>query len=190
MFQYHWHQGSWVSTPSLWPGIWIGWPPVSREESITRPITMRTKTFILSSRYKISSKFLDICIDAPWKKRLNLFLIADFLYSQTCQTFFLDIFQGHMCMTMTDASKKSRKMHSNLLSVVCLCLSMCLSNKRMNPFETTLLWLTLTLYTEQSWLPLMSSSNDLGLTFKFWALSSRLEDMFLEVIPFNWNDPW
>ena len=28
----------------------------------------------------------------------------------------------------------------------------------------------------------MSSSNDLGLTFKFWALNSRLGDMFLEVI--------
>ena len=34
----------------------------------------------------------------------------------------------------------------------------------------------------QAWLALMSSSNDLGLTFKFWALSSRLGVMFLEVI--------
>ena len=35
---------------------------------------------------------------------------------------------------------------------------------------------------KQAWLALMSSSNDLGLTFKFWALSSRLGVMFLEVI--------
>ena len=48
--------------------------------------------------------------------------------------------------------------------------------------NTTFRLLTLTIVHIQAWLALMSSSNDLGLTFNFWALSSRLGVMFIEVI--------
>ena len=55
---------------------------------------------------------------------------------------------------------------------------------------------TLTQLSVQAWLALMSSSNDLGVTFKCWALSSKLGDMFPEVIlklhlkPIDETDPY